>query len=70
MGVYYNEKNGADTYIPVHEEKYTKLIFDAIDGIRLKEFLREAKREYRTLNHTDICMICDLYGIKDEEDRV
>ena len=68
MGVYYNDQNKHDSYIPVHEDKYTKLIFDAIDGLRLKDFLREAKREFRTLNHADICMICDLYGIKEEDE--
>ena len=60
--------NGVIGVITIPIEDYKKLSVDAADGKRLKDFLREICKHYHSLNHSEISMICDLFGIKEEDD--
>ena len=57
-----------DGVISIKVDDYNELYRDATDGKRLKDYFRELCKHYRTLNHSDISMICDLYGIKEDEE--
>lgn len=58
-----------DGVISIKVDDYNELYRDAVDGRRLKAFLRETCKHYHTLNHNEIVMICNLYGIEDGEDE-
>ena len=55
--------------ITLSADDYSKLISDATDGKRLKDFLWEACKHYRTLSYAEIVLICNVYGIEDGGDE-
>lgn len=68
MGFYDNYNSNNEGLVFVTKAEYAKMLADAQDGERLKNWLKERSKSYLAIEHKELDIVCNLFGLVGEDE--
>lgn len=69
MGFYDNYNSNNEGLVFVTKAEYAKMLADAQDGERLKNWLKERSKSYLAIEHKELDIVCKLFGLVQEDEE-